>query len=64
MCFYKSPELVYLQQNEPFPTLKGMICRKYSCQTLNKFSQTNNQLDAPDSKTDDFLLRDTCVSSS
>jgi hypothetical protein len=52
-----------LEQNELFSTLKTMICRKYSFQKLNEFSQGNNVPDVPASNSDGFLWRDTCVSS-
>jgi hypothetical protein len=38
-------------------TLKHWNCRKYSFQTLTQFSQGNNVLDAPASKTDGCFLR-------
>jgi hypothetical protein len=37
MCFFNSAEQDYLEQNEPFFTLKTMISRKYSFQTLTQF---------------------------
>jgi hypothetical protein len=40
-----------------------MISRKYSFETLTKFSQGNNVKDAADSNIDCFLCRDACVSS-
>jgi hypothetical protein len=63
MCFIISAEQTYLQQIDPFSTLKILICRKDSFQKLCQFSQGKNVLDAPASKTDAFLSRDTCVSS-
>jgi hypothetical protein len=63
MCFFKSAEQAYLKQREPIPTLKNLSCKMYSFQKLTQFSQGNNVLDAPASKTDCFLSRDTCVSS-
>jgi hypothetical protein len=61
--FLQFVEKAYLEQIETFPTLKPMICRKYSCQKLSKFSQGNNVLDAPASNIDGFLWRYICVSS-
>jgi hypothetical protein len=40
-----------------------MICRKYSFQKLTQFSQANNVVDVVASHMDDFLSRDTYVSS-
>jgi hypothetical protein len=40
-----------------------MVCRNYSIQKLTQFSQGNNLLDDPASKTDGFLSRDASVSS-
>jgi hypothetical protein len=39
-----------------------MICKTYSFQKLNHFSQGNNVLDITASNTNGFLFRDTCVS--
>jgi hypothetical protein len=53
-----------LEQTEPISTLKTVICRKYSFQKFTQFLLGNNVLDPNASNTDDFLWRDTCVSSS
>jgi hypothetical protein len=63
VCNFNSAEQDYLEQNEPFTTVKTLSSRKYSYQQLTEFSQENNVLDALASKTDVFLSRDTCVSS-
>jgi hypothetical protein len=63
MYLVNSPEYAYLEQNEPFSTLKVMICRKYSFQKLPQFSQENNVLDAPPLNTDGVHSGDTCISS-
>jgi hypothetical protein len=63
MCLVNSPEYAYLDQNEPFPTLKVMISRKYSFQKLTQFSQENNVLDASPLNTDGVHSRGTCISS-
>jgi hypothetical protein len=36
--FFNSTESTYLEKNEPFPTLKGLICRKYFFQKLPQLS--------------------------
>jgi hypothetical protein len=43
-------------------TLKHLSCREYSFLKLSLFSQGNNVVDDPDSNTDGFLSRSTCVS--
>jgi hypothetical protein len=43
--------------------LKTPICRQYSFQKQAQFSKGNNVLDALGANADDFLSRDTCVSS-
>jgi hypothetical protein len=48
----------YLEINEPFSTLKILICRKYSFQKLSKFSEVNNVIDSAAFYTHGFLLRD------
>jgi hypothetical protein len=63
MCFVHSIELAFLLQNDPFSSLKILICRKYSYQKLTKFSQGNNVLNAAASDIDGVLWRDTFVSS-
>jgi hypothetical protein len=62
MYFFNLAEYAYLKQNEPFFTLKTMICRKCSLQKLTQFSKEKNVLDAATSNIDGFLSRDTCVS--
>jgi hypothetical protein len=52
MCFHNSDEKAYLEKNEPFSTLYSMNCRKCSLQNLTQFSQGNNELHDPASKTD------------
>jgi hypothetical protein len=49
--------------NRAIPTLKTVICRKYSFQILTQFSKGNNVLDPPDSNTNGGLWGDTCVPS-
>jgi hypothetical protein len=49
-----------LEKNEPFPTLKGMICRKYSFHKLPQLSLANNELVAAAFNIDGFLWTDTC----
>jgi hypothetical protein len=61
ICFFNLAEEAYLEQNEPFSTLKTMICRKYSFQKQTQFSQGNNVLDATASNIDGFLWRGSCV---
>jgi hypothetical protein len=63
MCFFNSAELAYSEQAECISTLTNLHCRKYSFQKQTQFSQENNVLDAPAPKTDGFLSRGTCVSS-
>jgi hypothetical protein len=63
MCFFNSAEEAYLDQNDPYSTLKTIICRKYSFQKLTPFSQGSNVPNAPASDMEDFLDRGTCVSS-
>jgi hypothetical protein len=45
----------YMEQNEPFSTLKTMICKRYSFQQVTQFSLGNNVLDAPASNSDGFF---------
>jgi hypothetical protein len=52
-----------LEQNEPFSTLKILICRKYSFEQQNQFSLGFNVLDAEPSNIHGFLWRDRNVSS-
>jgi hypothetical protein len=63
MGFINSAEEAHLQHNKPKPTLKILNCRKYFFQKLTLFSQGNNVIDDAASHVDDFLSRDTCVSS-
>jgi hypothetical protein len=63
MYLFNSAGKAYLEQREPFSTLKTMIYRQYSFQKLTQFSQGNNIVDSPPSNTDGFVSRDTCVSS-
>jgi hypothetical protein len=53
--FLQLAEQAYLEPSETFPTLKPMICRKYSCQKLSQFSQGNNVLDARASYLDEEI---------
>jgi hypothetical protein len=46
-CFFHLDEWAYLEQNEPFSTVKTMVFRKYSFQKLTQYSQGMNILDAP-----------------
>jgi hypothetical protein len=55
-------EQAYLEENDPFHTLKTMTCRKYSIQNLIPFSQGNNAVNAAASDICGFLWIDTCVS--
>jgi hypothetical protein len=63
ISFFTSPEWPYLEQTEPSSTFKHLRCRKYCFQNLTPFSQGNNVLEVPASKTDGFLSRGACVSS-
>jgi hypothetical protein len=45
----------YLEENEPFSSLKILICGKYSFQKLTQFSQGYNVPDVPACNTDGFL---------
>jgi hypothetical protein len=47
--------------NKDYLHLKHLSCRKYSFQKLTEFSQKNNVLDAPASKTHSCFWRDICV---
>jgi hypothetical protein len=61
MCLFTLAEVVYLEQYEPFSTLKTVICQKYSLQNLTQFSQGSNVLDAPAPNTEGvFLERNMC----
>jgi hypothetical protein len=51
-----------LEQNQPF-SAKNYDLQEKSFQKLTKFSQANNVLLAAASNIDDFVWRDTCVSS-
>jgi hypothetical protein len=62
MCFFNSAKYVYLEQTEHISTLETMLCRMYYFQKLTQFTQGNDVVDAPSSKTKGFLFRDTCVS--
>jgi hypothetical protein len=53
-----------LEQNEPFSTLKTVICWKYSFQKQTQFSQEDNPLDAATSHTNGLLSRDMCFNNS
>jgi hypothetical protein len=63
MCFINSSEYVYLEQNEPFSTLKTLISKKFAFQKLTQFLQGKDEVDASACNTDGFLLRGTCLSS-
>jgi hypothetical protein len=56
-------ELAYLEQRKPISIFKNLSSRNVAFQKLTHISQGNNVLGAPASKTDGFLSRDTCVSS-
>jgi hypothetical protein len=60
MCFFNLDEMAYLEQNEPFSTLKTMRSRKYCFQKVALFLQRNNVLDAAASNIDFFLERCMC----
>ena len=61
MCFFHLEERAYLEQNDPFSTLKIVISLKYSLQTLTQLSQAHNVLDTSGSTIEAFLWTDTCV---
>jgi hypothetical protein len=63
LCFFNFAEYDYLEQNEPFSTMKILIFRKYFFQKITQFSQGNNMLGAAVSNIDGFLWIDTSVSS-
>ena len=52
MGLVNSPEYTYLGKNEPFSTLKDIICTKFSFHQLTQFSQINSMRDALASNTD------------
>ena len=52
-----------MEQRKPISTLKNLSGRGYDFQKLTSFSHGDNVIDAPVSDTNDFLLRETCVSS-
>jgi hypothetical protein len=56
-------EYTFLEQNEPFSTLKMLIGIMSSFQKLTQFSQGSNVLDAEAYDIECFFWRDTCVSS-
>jgi hypothetical protein len=62
-CFFNSAVKVFLEQRDPNTILINLSCRKYSYQKLTQFSHENNVLGAPASNTGDYLLTDTCDSS-
>jgi hypothetical protein len=62
LCFFNFAEYDYLEQNEPFSTMKILIFRKYFFQKITQFSQGNNMLGAAVSNIDGFLWRDIWVS--
>jgi hypothetical protein len=55
MCFFTSAEESNLEQKEHSSTLKTVIHRKYSFETLTEFSLGNNVVDAEGSKIEGFL---------
>jgi hypothetical protein len=61
--FFNSTESTYLEKNEPFPTLKGLICRKYFFQKLPQLSNWKNVLDATASNIGGLYCRDKWLSS-
>jgi hypothetical protein len=61
--FLNSSEKAYLEKNEPFPTLKGLICRKYFFQKLSQLSNSRNVLDTAASNIGGFHCRVTCLPS-
>jgi hypothetical protein len=46
MCYLSLGEWAYLELNDPFSTLKTMICRTYSSQNVTPVSQGNKVLDS------------------
>jgi hypothetical protein len=60
---FKLAESAHLEHNERFPTLKTLVCRKYSFQKLPQLTQGINGVYAVDSNLDSLTWRDTCVSS-
>ena len=63
MCFFNRAEQTYLQQNEPFSTLKTMVWQEVLLSKLTQFSEGDNGLDAAASIAYDFLWSDTHASS-
>jgi hypothetical protein len=63
MCFFTLAEEECLEPNDPFSTLKTMICTKDSFQKLTPFPEASNVLDPPASNTEGVLWRKTSVSS-
>jgi hypothetical protein len=63
MCFFCSDEYAYLEQKQSISTLKLLSCRKNSFQKLSQYAWGNKVLDATACKTDGFLSRETCLSS-
>jgi hypothetical protein len=59
MCSFYLAEKAYLQQNEPFSTLKTMVCMMHTFQKLAQFSQGKKMLHPAASNIDGFLWRDT-----
>jgi len=64
MGFFNSAEYTLREQTESISTFNHLSSRKYSFEKTNRILQGNNVVEAPGSKTDDFLSRDTCVSTS
>jgi hypothetical protein len=63
MDFFRSAEETYLEQTEPFSTLKIMILKKYSLQAIVQFSNGNNILETPASNIGGIRWTSTCASS-
>jgi hypothetical protein len=62
MCFDKSAEQTYLEENVNFSRLKCVTFRKYSFQNTLQLSKGINVLNAVVSIVHGYLWRDTCVS--
>jgi hypothetical protein len=55
MCFFHSAPQAYLEQHDPFSTMKTMIFRMHSFQKLTQFSQGNSVPQPPASNSGAFL---------
>jgi hypothetical protein len=56
MCFFKSAEKACLGPNEPFSTLKTLICRNYSLQYSLRWHRKSVQ-DSEDSNMGSFFVQ-------